>query len=322
MLRRTLVLALSAAVALTASAHAAKSRLEVTVQGVDGEPIAGAAISLSAETGEPFTVAGVTDKKGKYKAEIPDFDRAYLLKVGLEGFTPREDRLDLAAQGFRPGQNAEVDVTLVPRGPLEIYNEGVRALQVRDTDAAIARFEEAVAAKPDFVEAWRVLSRLHLMGNRYEQALAAGEKVLASLPDDAEVLRDRYEALAGLGRAAEAEAALDLLAEKDKSPEVAKFLFNAGAAAWNERNAEAARRRFAQALEHDPKLYQVHQAQAEMHIDAKEWDQAIAELDRVIEIAPRNFKAYERKIEVFRAAGKAAEAEATQKALEALRGGG
>jgi len=175
--------------------------------------------------------------------------------------------------------------------------------------------------KPDFVEAWRILSRLYLMQNQYEQTLAAGDKTLALAPDDPEVLRDRYEALAGLGRTEEASAALDALAAKDKSSETAKFLFNAGAMAWNDKDGVTARKRFEQALVCDPKLWQAHQAMAEIHIDAKEWDLAIAEIDKELALTPRNFKAFERKIAVLKAAGKADEAAAVEKELEALRGG-
>lgn len=318
--KRTLALAVAALFAL-AGAAAAKSKLEITVKNVAGETVEGADISVSAESGDPFTIAGTTDKKGRYKTEIPDFERAFVLKVGKEGYTVLEERLDFPSQNLRPSQTAEVTVTLVPRGPTEVFNEGVRAIQARDNETARARFEEAVAMKPDFIEAWRILSRLYLMQNQYEQTLAAGEKALALAPADGEVLRDRYEALAGLGRAQEAAAALDALAEKDKSPETAKFLFNAGAAAWNDKDGATARKRFEQALACDPTLWQAHQAMAEIHIDAKEWDQAIAEIDREIALTPRNFKAYERKIAVLKAAGKAEAAAAVEKELEALRGG-
>ncbi len=319
--RRTLALAATALFAL-AGAATATSKLELTVKTLDGEAVVGADVSVTAESGEAFAVAGLSDKKGRYKTEIPGFERIYLLKVGKDGFTTLEERLDFSAQGFKATQTAEISVTLVPRGPAEIYNEGVRAIQARDPDTARARFEEAVALKPDFVEAWRILSRLYLMTDRYEETLAADEKVFALAPDDSEALRDRYEALAALGRNEEAMTALDVLAAKDKSTEAAKFLFNAGAAAWNGKDAEAARRRFEQALACDPTLWQAHQAMAEIHIDAKDWDQAIAEIDKELALTPRNFKAFERKIAVLKAAGKVAEAAEVEKELAALRGGG
>lgn len=321
MYRRSLTLAAAALLALAGPAIA-KYKMELTVKTADGEAVVGADVAVTAETGEAFTVAGLTDKKGRYKTELPDFDRVYLLKVGKDGFTTLDERLDFPAQGLKPTQTAEVDVTLVPRGPTEIYNEGVRALQARDPETALARFEEAVALKPDFVEAWRVLSRLHLMGERFDQALAASQKVLTLAPDDPEVLRDRYDALAGLGREEEAAATLDELALKDQSPETAKYLFNSGAAAWNAKDAAAARHRFEQALACDPKLWQAHQAMAEIYIDAKDWDAAIAEIDKELALTPRNFKAFERKIAVLKAAGKQAEAGAVEKELAALRGDG
>ena len=94
--KRTLALAVAALFAL-ASAAAAKSKLEITVKTVDGEAVEGADVSASAESGEPFTIAGTTDKKGRYKTEIPDFDRVFLLKVGKEGYTTSR-----SASTFRP----------------------------------------------------------------------------------------------------------------------------------------------------------------------------------------------------------------------------
>jgi DNA-binding SARP family transcriptional activator len=58
---------------------------------------------------------------------------------------------------------------------------------------------------------------------------------------------------------------------------------------------------------------------AEIYISEKKFDEAVAEIDRVLALTPRNFKAYARKIEVLKAAGKTAEATEAEKALAALR---
>ena len=75
------------------------------------------------------------------------------------------------------------------------------------------------------------------------------------------------------------------------------------------------------ALEVDPNLYQAHSALAEIAIGDKNYDEAVKELDLVIGLAPRNFKAFERKIEVLKAAGKADAAAAVEKQLATLKAG-
>jgi tetratricopeptide (TPR) repeat protein len=310
-----------AALLLGAASAAAKSRLDLTVNDPAGAPIEGAQVTVTAAAGDPFTASGATDKKGRYRAELPDLDRAYLVKVEKAGFTAFDDKLDFPAQGVT-GRSAEVTVALVTRGPIEVHNEGVRALQAHDVETALARFRDAVTMKPDFKEAWRALSGLRVMQKDYAGALEAADRLLALDPAEVDALRDRYEALSGLGRGEEAKAALDTLFERDRSPEAAKLLYNAGADAWNGKDATVARKRFEQALGLDPKLYQAHSAMAEIFISEKNFVEAAAELDRVIAIAPRNFKAYERKIEVLKAGGKAAEAAEVEKALAALKAGG
>jgi tetratricopeptide (TPR) repeat protein len=176
--------------------------------------------------------------------------------------------------------------------------------------------------KPDFKEAWRVLSMVYLDEKKNDQALAAADKAIALDPADPIGLRDRYEALVALGRKEESETALHALAERDRSPEVAKLLYNAGADAWNAKNSELARKHFDEALLIDPKLYQAHLALAEIHVAEKKWDEAVVDLDRALAITPRNFKAQERRIEILKAAGKTAEAAEAEKALAALKAGG
>jgi tetratricopeptide (TPR) repeat protein len=276
-------------------------------------------VTIQASSGAAFSASGVTDKKGTWETVLPDFDRIYRLKVEKPGFSSREENLDLPAQGLKPSQKAEVTVPLPPRTEIEVYNEGVRALQAHDVPTALARFEEASAMKPDFREPLRAISGIRVMQKEYDAALAAADKLLALDPADTAAMRDRYESLAALGRKDEAVAALDQLAAKDKSPDAAKLLYNAGADAWNTKDAATARKRFAEALAADPKLHQAHTAMAEIWISEKKWDDAVAELDQTLAIAPRNFKAYERKIEVLKAAGKAAEAAEAEKSLAALR---
>jgi tetratricopeptide (TPR) repeat protein len=321
--KRTLALALALFAILAPAAYAkAKNKFELTVKGVDGIPVAAAAVTLSATTGEAFSATGVTDEKGRYKAEVPDFDRVYALEVKKDGFVTRKEKLDFPAQGLKAGATAEVEVPLLVRGPIEVYNEGVQALQAKDLEAAAVRFEESLAMKPDFKEAMRALALVYIDIKQPEKALIIADKALALDPVDPIALRDRYEALSALGRTADAEAALYALAAHEKSSDVAKLLFNAGADAWNAKDAAAARKHFEAALATDPKLYQAHVALSEIHIAEKKYDDAVVALDAAIAVAPRNFKAYERKIEVLKAAGKAAEAAEVEKALAALKAGG
>jgi tetratricopeptide (TPR) repeat protein len=162
---------------------------------------------------------------------------------------------------------------------------------------------------------------VEMEGGKPADALEHADKALALAAGDKNALRTRYEALAALRRP-EAEAALDTLFAQDKTPDTARLLFNAGAEAGNAGNGEIARQRLGQALELDPKLWQAHTALAELAIREQRLPDAVAALDKAIEVSPRNFKAWERKIEVLRAMGRTADADAAAAQLAALRGGG
>jgi tetratricopeptide (TPR) repeat protein len=332
--RKTLSTAtLLCALACGAAARADQFAFELTVLGPDGKGVEGAAVSLAAAAGTPFTVDGTTDKKGRWETHLPDFERIYNLRVTKPDMASLEQALDLPAQGLRPRQTAEVKVTLSARGAQDAYNEGVTALRAQDMATGIQRFEEATRLDPALVVAWRALSLVYLGAQRPADALAAADRTLELAAGDAEALRNRHDALLALGRAADAEAVLDQLVATAPSPDTARLLFNSGALAWNAKNAELARRRFGQALELDPKLHQAHSAIAEIHIAASqaaadeaqkraELEQALAAIDRAIAVAPRNFKAFERKVELLRALGRDADAVAVERQVAALKAGG
>jgi tetratricopeptide (TPR) repeat protein len=335
-IRKAIPLALAALALLAVPPAFAKQKfpLDLTVKTADDKPVEGAAITVEAASGEPFKVEGTTDKKGRFKTQLPDFSRVYKARVTKEGMATVEQPLDIPSSGLSAGQTASWSISMHPRGPADAFNEGVRAYQQdHDLPAAAAKFEEAVQMKPDFLEGWRVLCEVYLEAKKPDKALAAADHALAVAPTDAPALRFRYYALTDLGRANDAEASLDALAASDHTPEIARLLFNSGAAAWNAKNTELARKRFGQALEADPKLYQVHSALAEIHIaEAQETQdeavkksrlgEAAAELDKALAIAPRNFKAWDRKIEVLKAMGDAAGAAATEKSVAELKASG
>jgi tetratricopeptide (TPR) repeat protein len=178
---------------------------------------------------------------------------------------------------------------------------------------------KATTLRPDLVEAWRALAFVYLETARPAEALAATEKTLALVPTDPEALRNRYDSLTALGRKEEASAALDALVANVKTPDTARLLFNRGVDAMKIPDAATARTSFQQALAVDPNLHQAHSALAEMAIGDKDYAVALAELEKVLALAPRNFKAWERKIEVLKALGKTKEAADEEKKLAAAK---
>lgn len=309
---------------LTASFLEARERpypVEVTVTDTDKNPLEGAGVRWTGTAGDPFTVVGRTDARGKFRQELPDRTRSYRIALAKEGYLPFESEVNLGGIELKRGATLLLSYELAPRNAQVIFNEGVAALQNRDTRTALARFEEALSKKPDFLEALRAIYTIHLVEKRPAEALVAADRLLGIASDNVDALRARYEALDQLGRREEALETLERLIPLDPSTETARICYNVGAAAWNEKEAPRARKWFERALSLDPKLYQAHVALAEMAIAEQKYAEALASLDRVLELTPRNFRVHERKIELLRAMGRTEDAEAASRKLEELRRG-
>lgn len=326
---------LCAVLSLTSTPPARASErfpLELTVRSDDGKGIEGVLVTVTGESGEPFTVTGSTDRKGRFRTDLPDFERPYRIRAEREGLAALEERIDLAAAGIEPGQTAEVGLTMVAPTPAYYYEQARAALRDRDLPGAVEKMERSVALDASFLDGWRALGGLYLALDRPETALAAAEKALVLSPGDEASLRNRYDALAALERADELEAALEELIEKAPSTDTAVLVFNSGVEAMKDGEFETARRRFDQALAIDSRLHQAHSALAELHIgEAEKADgdekmarlaEAVAELDRALAITPRNFNAWDRKVEVLKAMGRSDEAAELEKRVAELRSEG
>ena len=328
------VTAASAAIAATAvlllgtsavafAADKQKAPFEVVVTTLEGAPVEGADVAItSSSTVTPFSFTAKTDAAGKCSGQLVEFKGLYSFKVVKSGYKEFAQDVDFATTKFKKGEVATIKVTLPAITAVEYYNEGAKALQAKDLARAAAQLELAIAADPKMSKAYSVLALIELEQSQWAKALAHADQALALDPNDLHAVRSRYEALTGLGDKPGADAALTALAAKDRSPEVAKLLYNAGALAGNAKEVDLARARFNEALAIDPTLHQAHSALAELAIKEKKYPEAAAELDKAIAVAPRNFKAYERKIEVLKVMGDKAGAEAAEKALAALKAGG
>lgn len=324
-MNRFAALGLALALALPGALVAAKNPahpIVLLVAGEQGEKLEGVQVKLTAGGEKPFETGGVTDAKGEFHGELADFTRAYKLTLDKKGFLHYEQTLDFGAAQLKEGMVAQVNVKLtVDRGPdpVALYNEGVKAIGANDFPGAIAKFEAAVTGKADLWQAWSVLAMLYTDAKRYDDAIGAADKALAVTPDDGRSLRARYDSLAAK-KDAGADAALEALAAAAPSTETATLMFNAGVSAMTATNYELAEKRFRGAVAMDPKLSMGHVALAELRIRDKKYEEAVTELDAAIAASPRNFKAYERKIDVLKAINDPKRVKAAEEALAAAKG--
>src|SRR5689334_23556271 len=96
---------------------------------------------------------------------------------------------------------------------MEALRRGHRALAHGDFDAALAAYREAVNLAPDRALPYSGIGNVLLRQDAIPNALAAFDAALMRSPRDEGGLRGRSEALARLGRRADAAAALDLMSD-------------------------------------------------------------------------------------------------------------
>lgn len=102
-------------------------------------------------------------------------------------------------------------------GPLarQIYNEGVAAVQKGDNETAIERFRRASALDPKLAPAYSGEATILYNEERYDEAVAALDKLFAVEPDNRQGRRVRYLVYDAMGDRAKAAEALDAYLEVD-----------------------------------------------------------------------------------------------------------
>jgi tetratricopeptide (TPR) repeat protein len=143
------------------------------------------------------TIAGLDGKLGRYRDEVTWAKRA--LSVD-HGFFQAEVNLGSALAQLGQAKQAQVAFErarqMAPADPMPVYSLGVLAENRHDVPAATALYEQSVALDPKFDSGWFNLAAMYATAHRFDDALAAIDKVLALNPqaEDAQVMRRHLEA--------------------------------------------------------------------------------------------------------------------------------
>lgn len=318
-MRRTLTLSLTLLLLSATQAFAgAEARMAGKItDGITKEPIPNAEIKLEAVEGKTVTQSLKAKKDGQYAVFLLDGTIRYKFTFSAPGYTPHEETLKLnlgpanvknvellkvgAAMPDAPGTVAKVDLTVVA------YNEGAalanQAMQLEKeagdrialkdsgaydavkkaaelNDAAIKKFEEAVAAKPDLFAGWTALAKMQLRQKNYAKAIEAANKVLEVDDSDtamASVLFQAYTATGDKANAAKWEA---------KIPKNANVLFNEAARMINKGDDAGAETLLQQAIEADAAFSQSYYELGMIYVRSGKTAEARANLVKYLELDP------------------------------------
>jgi tetratricopeptide (TPR) repeat protein len=210
-------------------------------------PIPNAVITLDAMTGHKSHAEYKADKDGNYRFIVLDGTLLYKVTYSAPGYATIEQQ----QVKFTLGDINTRDVTMAPAGAATTntkgaapagkadpavlaYNEGAELANAGKLPEAIAKMEEAVAAKPDLTAGYEALAKLYLRTKNYDKAIDRANKSLEVDNDNQDlfaVLAESYTAKGDKAKAAE---------YRKKLPADATSMFNEAAKLINSgKDAEA-----------------------------------------------------------------------------------
>jgi tetratricopeptide (TPR) repeat protein len=255
----SLVLSLFAAVNVFAGAE-----VRMTGKVIDAatkKPITDAVIKLEAIEGKTVKQEHKVKKDGGYAVFLLDGTIRYKFTFEAPGYAPYEEvmKLKLGEPNVRdielvkggsaaPAGTAPVAAAGKADPAVEAYNAGAALSNSGDYAGAIAKFQEAVAAKPDLTAGWMALAKTATKSKQWPIAIEAAKKALEIDDTDTDmwtVLFNAYTATGDKAKAAEAQK---------KLPANAAALFNEAARLINQGKDGEAEATLKQAVAADEKF--------------------------------------------------------------------
>lgn len=291
-------LLLAVAVAVAPAALAAKEKpslLEGKVTDKQGTALAGVRVVIASVDHPEMVVETETKRDGEFKLEIPDPVGKYVVRFEKETFTAHEEAFEPQA-GMK--HRADIQMLDLREGQaVQAYNEATaeytagvkeRKQDVAKTKLAAAKEKllAALAAKPDLFQAHLLLADIYFREAAYADAASSIELYLAKAPSEPQVQVLAFEIYDHLGDPAKRQPWLDLLSGTEQGKDIAPEIYNQGVAALRAKDQAKAKDRFETARALDPTLPAVYVAFAQMAYDAAKYQEAVAELDKLLAIAP------------------------------------
>lgn len=287
-MRRSLAVGLLVIAALATNAFAVgEARLTGKITDAGKKPIPNATVTVSTTQGKNFRQVYKAKDDGTYAVFLLDGTIRYDFLFEAQGYAPYQENMKL-----KLGEPNVKDIVLTAPAAapaaaaakadpsILAYNEGA-ALANEGKDAeAIAKFEEAIAAKPELTAGHSALVTLYYRTKNYPKVIENALKVVALTPDDPDmnaILADSYARVGNKEKAAEF---------KKKAPANATSLFNDAAKLINSGKDSEAQPLLEQAIAADakfaPAYYELGMLQVRMGKNAE----AKVNLQKYLDIDP------------------------------------
>ena len=257
------------------------------------KPIPNAQIIIDAVSGHNVHNEFKGDKDGVYRFLILDGTIPYKFTIKAEGYAPFEFTLKptlgevntrdvqlVAGSGNAPAAGATPAAAAKANPAVAAYNEGAALANEGKLPEAIAKIEEAVAAKPDLTAGFEALAKLYLRTKNYDKAIDRANKALEIDNDNQDmftVLAESYTAKGDKTKAAE---------YRKKLPADAATLFNEAARLINSGKDGEAEPLLKGAIGANDKFAQAYYELGMLYVRSQKNADAKANLQKYLELEP------------------------------------
>jgi tetratricopeptide (TPR) repeat protein len=287
----TLVVVLAAAGLVFAGAQA---RIEGHVTDSKGNPVPNAEVTITSPGVSTFHKVISPDTDGVFKFLLLDATRHYLFHVEAPGFQPQERPFKVAAGStdnvFEFTLNsiqeaaAQGTVNLLEQPGYKEMEEARRLYNAGDKEAALAKFKEAAAARPDLVPVLAAIAELNFVAGDYQAAIDGAEKCLEQDDESLECLAIAANAAQSLG---DNDAYEGYMARyTGLNPEDPTILYNTAAEFLNKMDDDGARPLLEKCLEADPDFPQCNFEYGMLLLRTGDMEGAKSHLEKYLEVAP------------------------------------
>ena len=279
------------ALVLLAASPVLAARIVVKGEVVDenGQPLAGAEVSLALAGADSPAAVDTTGEKGTFELKIDGESGSYRLRAAAPGYGTLEQDVDLEA-----GARVEASLPLLPaalatrQAAIDAHNAAVAALREGDTETGRARLREALETDPELPEPRLLLAQVLLDAGDAEAAIPEIERYLEARPEDEQARRVAYEAHRRAGNQEGMERHGGVLATTDAAPALARDVYNQGVGLLEAGDAEGALAKFRRAREIDPGLTPAALGIVSVLSSRGEDQAALEALAPVLEAEPEN----------------------------------
>ena len=281
--------------AVASLVHAgAQARLEGSVTDTKGNPIPGAVITITSTEVATFNKVIKVDKKGHFKTLILDATRHYEFSVEAEGYQGQKRPFKVGAGStdnhfeFQLSSVAEAaaagKMDLLEQPGYKEFEEGKALFEAGDLEGARAKFGEAVAAKPDLLQALGALAELNYQAGDMAGALEMAGRCLEEDDESVQCLAIAANASQTLG---DDEAYNGYMTRyQELNPEDPTILYNESAVFLNKMDDDGARPLLEKCLDVDPDYPPCNFEYGMLLLRTGDMEGAKSHLEKYLEVAP------------------------------------